>query len=113
MFWKFKTVHRWQPRHQQSESLTGFGRRAGNRTSTLPTESGGLQDDPLDNAGADAERPGNLEDVVTFGPQFPYRRLDRRLDPSPAELRTVLTCPRQPGVNALPNYTSFKFRKHT
>ena len=66
---------------RRNDSLTGFVRRTGSRT--LPTESGGLQDDPLDNAGADAERPGNLEDAVTFGPQFPYRRLDRRLDPTP------------------------------
>ena len=87
-------------------------RRTASRTPPLSTESGGLQDDPLDNAGADAERPGDLEDAVTFGPQFSYRRLDRRLDPSPAELRAVLTCPRQPGVNALANYASFKFRKH-
>jgi hypothetical protein len=76
------------------------------------TKSGGLRDDPLDNAGADTERPGSLENAVTFGPQFSYRRLDRRLDPSPAKLRTVLPCPRQPGVDALPYYAAFKFRKH-
>jgi hypothetical protein len=71
-----------------------------------------FQDDPLDNAGADTERPGNLEDTVTLRPEFPDRRLDGRLDPSPVELRAVLTCPRQPGVHALPIYASFKFRKY-
>ena len=86
-------------------------RRTGSRAATV-RQSGDLQDDPLDNAGADAKRPGDLEDAMTFGPQFPYRRLDRRLDSTPAELRAVLTCPRQSGVNALTNYAAFKFRKH-
>jgi hypothetical protein len=75
-------------------------------------KSGGLQDHPLDNAGADAKRPGDLEDAITFGPRISYRRLDGRLDSSPAELRAVLTCPRQPGVDAFPNYAAFEFRKH-
>jgi hypothetical protein len=70
-------------------------RRTGGRTPSFSTESGGLQDDPLDNAGADAERSGDLKDAVTFGPQFSYRRLDRRLDPSSAKFRAVLACPRR------------------
>jgi hypothetical protein len=63
----------------------------------------------LDDAGANTERPGDLEDAVTLGSLFSYRCLDGRLDPSPAELRAVLTCPREPGVDALPNYAAFKF----
>ena len=87
-------------------------RRTGSRTPPFSTQSGGFQDHPLDDAGADAECPGDLENAVTFGAQFSYRRLDGRLDPSPAELRAVLTCPRQPGINPLTNYAAFKFRKH-
>ena len=86
-------------------------RRTGSRAATV-RQSGDLQDHPLDNAGADAKRPGDLEDAVAFGPQFPYRRLDRRLDSTPPELRAVLTRPRQSGVDAFPNYAAFKFRKH-
>jgi hypothetical protein len=71
----------------------------------------GLKDNPLDDAGADAKRPTNLEDTVALGSEFPYPGLHGRLDLPPAELRAVLTCPRQPGVNALPNYASFKFHK--
>ena len=52
------------------------------------------------------------EYAVTLGSLFSYRCLDGRLDPSPAELRAVLTCPREPGVDALPNYAALKFRKH-
>jgi hypothetical protein len=98
MFWEFfqhiQAVLRRGSCHQRLRiDRIWTARRQSN--ATVCTESGGFQDDPLDNAGADAERPGDLEDAVTFGPQFPYRRLDGRLDPSPAELRTPanLTAP--------------------
>jgi hypothetical protein len=52
------------------------------------------------------------EYAVTLGSLFSYRCPDGRLDPSPAELRAALTCPREPGVDALPNYAALKFRKH-
>jgi hypothetical protein len=66
---------------------------------------------PSVDAGADTERPGNLENTVTFGPEFPYRRLDRRLDPSPAKFRAVLTCPRQPGVKRAPELCPVQIRR--
>jgi hypothetical protein len=44
----------------------------------------GLGDDPLDNAGADTERPANLEDAVTIGSQLQYARFDGSFDPTPA-----------------------------
>jgi hypothetical protein len=50
----------------------------------------------LDNARADAQRPADLEDAITVGPEFSYSRFDRRLNLSPAELCAVLTCTRQP-----------------
>jgi hypothetical protein len=66
----------------------------------------------LDDAGANTKRPTNLEDTVALGSEFPYLSFDGRLDLPPAELRAVLTCPREPGLDALLNYASFKFCKY-
>ena len=65
MFWEFfqhiQAVLRRGSCHQRLRiDRIWTVRRQSN--ATVCTESGGLQDDPLDNAGADAERPGNLED---------------------------------------------------
>jgi hypothetical protein len=49
---------------------------------------------------------------VALGSEFPYPGLHGRLDPPPAELRAVLTCPREPGLDALLNYAALKFCKY-
>jgi hypothetical protein len=41
-----------------------------------------LLENPLHNAGADAELSADLENAVTVGPQFSYLRFHGRLDPT-------------------------------
>jgi hypothetical protein len=75
--------------------------------------SGGLSNNSLDNAGANPKRPADLKDAIALGPEFSYSRFYTRLNLSPTQLYAVLTCTREPGVDALPNYAALKFRKYT
>src|SRR5258705_12249525 len=45
-----------------------------------------LLENPLNNAGADAELSADLEDAVSVGSQLQYARLDRGLNPTPAKI---------------------------
>jgi hypothetical protein len=66
----------------------------------------------LHNAGTNPERPADLEDAIALCPQFFYSRLDRRLDPTPAQLRTVRPGARESGIDSFSNDPSLELCKH-
>ena len=70
-------------------------------------------EDPLDDAGADAEFLADLEDAITFGPQFYDLGFDRRLNPSPTQLCAVCSCAREPCINSLPNDAPLELGEHS
>src|SRR5712671_7321887 len=57
-----------------------------------------LLENPLNNAGADAELSADLEDAITVSPQLQYFRLHRGSMPS----RSVSDRPSRPAINAAP-----------
>jgi hypothetical protein len=71
-----------------------------------------LFENALHDAGADAELPAYLENAVTIGSQFEYSRLYRRLNPTPAQLRTVRPSAREPGIDSFSNDPSLELCKH-
>ncbi len=66
-------------------SVPGQRRQSNYILSRLPRL---LFENPLHHAGADAESSADLENAVSVGSQLQYARLDRGLNPTPAQLRT-------------------------
>ena len=71
-----------------------------------------LFENALHDAGADAELPAYLKNAVTIGSQFEYSRLYRRLNPTPARLRTVRPSAREPSIDSFSNDPSLELRKY-
>src|SRR5882672_3629712 len=73
------------PAPTRARIRAGLNSARGKERSGLPRL---LFENPLHHAGADAERSADLENAVSVGSQLQYARLDRGLNPTPAQLRT-------------------------
>ena len=71
-----------------------------------------LFENPLHHAGADAERSADLENAVSVGSQLQYARLDRGLNPTPAQLRTFRPSASKTRVYSFANDPTLELGKH-
>ena len=71
-----------------------------------------LLENPLNNAGADAELSADLEDAITVSPQLQYFRLHRGPNSTAAQLCAVRPGASKPSIDPLPNDSPLKLSEH-
>ena len=89
-------------------SVFGLGSKTGFR-SRLPRL---LLENPLHDAGADAELPTDFQDAVTVGPQLQYSRFNRGLNPSAPQLHAVGARASKPSINPFTNDPPLELCEH-
>src|SRR6267378_4131918 len=67
---------------------------------------------PLHHAGADTQLSADLEDAISVGSQLQYARLDRGLNPTPAQLCTFRPSASKARVYSFANDPTLKLGKH-